>query len=250
MSLSTAKPGKIRDPPGLVHANAFQALHVDSEDEEVKNFLGNAYSVNFPDQSTEKVQKKKPKVMGNYSKKNPVSQNDRKKMAKSLKLFQKVLIIKELSPVIAEKSEKDGWTCVKGVMDSGASESVAPPSMCPEFPVTPSAGSKAGQNYISASDDLLPNLGEQVLEVVTDAGRDGRVRYQIADVTRPLNSISEICDAGGEQGQQVIFGKHGGSILNLETGTVTDFQREDGIYVMNMWVKPKTSDAAGFPRQS
>ena len=115
---------------------------------------------------------------------------------------------------------------------------------------TPSAGSKAGQNYISASDDLIPNIGEQVLEVVTDSGRDNRIRYQIAEVTRPLNSVSEMCDAGGEAGQQGTFGRHGRCISNLETGVVTEFQREDDIYVLSMWVDPKSLVAAGFPRQS
>ena len=265
--MRTAKASEIKPPPGLAHRNAFQALHVNSEDDDVKNFMEkgrfdvDTYDENFPgDIVKEQAQKKKIQPMGNYSKK---SQRDRKvdlkagakhnqviKPNKTLNLFQKIPVVKELSPVITEKSDMSGWMCIKGVMDSGASESVAPPSMCPEVEVTPSVGSKAGQNYISASDDLLPNLGEQLIDVVTDDGRDGRVRYQIAEVTRPLNSVSEICDAGGELGQQVTFGRHGGSILNLETGMVTNFKREDGIYILDMWVRPKTNNATGFPRQS
>ena len=228
------------------------------------------YNQNFPnDIENEPVRKKKMKAMGNYSKR---SQRERKTAArrhsptfevgqnlgarekvikpnKTINLFQKIPVIKELNPVINEKNEMNGWTCIQGVMDSGASESVAPPSMCPDVAVTPSAGSKAGQNYISASDDLLPNLGEQHIDIVTEDGRDGRIRYQIADVTRPLNSVSEICDAGGEMGQQVTFGRHGGQILNLETGMITNFKRDDGIYVLEMWVRPKSDDASGFARQ-
>ena len=91
---------------------------------------------------------------------------------------------------------------------------------------------------------MIPNLGEQVLEVVTNDGNEGRVKYQVADVSRPLNAVSEICDAGGEHGQHVIFGKHGGMILNLETGKQTPFAREEGVYTLEFWVKPK-----GFTRQ-
>ena len=116
--------------------------------------------------------------------------------------------------------------------------------MCPHYEITPSPGSIAGQEYISASDDLIPNLVEQVLEVVTQEGNEGRVKYQVADVSRPLNAVSEICDAGGEDGQHVIFGKNGGMIVNLETGRQTPFAREDGVYTLEFWVKPK-----GFPRQ-
>ena len=96
----------------------------------------------------------------------------------------------------------------QGVMYSGVSESVAPPSMCPQYEITPSAGSKAGQNYLSASDNLFPNLGEQTLQVVTKNGKDGIIKYEVADVSRPLNAISEICDAGGKDGQHVAFTKH------------------------------------------
>ena len=157
---------------------------------------------------------------------------------------------KELHPAVEYRQVKDGWVKIKGVMDSGASESVAPPSMCPHYDIKESPGSKIGQNYVSASDDLIPNLGEQVLDVVTHDGRNGQVKYQMADVSRPLNSVSEICDAGGEYGQYVIFGRHGGAIINLETGRQTKFPREDGIYSLEFWVKPKGNggDASVFPR--
>ena len=153
-------------------------------------------------------------------------------------------IAKELNPMIATKADAQGWIQIKGVMDSGASESVAPPTMCPHYDVVPSEGSMCGQEYMSASNDTIRNLGEQVLDVVSNEGVESKVKYQIADVSRPLNSITEICDAGGQQGQVVIFGRNGGAVVNLETGNQTPFQREDGVYVMSTWVKPK-----GFPRQ-
>ena len=117
----------------------------------------------------------------------------------------------------------EGWQWIKGVVDSGAAESVAHPSMCPQYPVTPSVGSKAGHSYTSASGDTIPNLGEKVLPVVTDDGRSTFVKYQSADVSRALNSVSEICDGGGEDGQLGLFSKYGGQILNLETGRMDSF---------------------------
>ena len=103
------------------------------------------------------------------------------------------------------------------------SSGATPPSMCPHYPVQESPGSKVGQCYLSASDDTIPNLGEQVLDVVTHGGSESTAKYQMAEVTRPLNSVSEICDGGGEYGQYVIFGKYGGAIMNLETGMATHF---------------------------
>ena len=112
----------------------------------------------------------------------------------------------------------------------------------------PSAGSKAGVEYTCASGGVIPNLGEQVLNVVTQNGRDAQVRYQSADVSRTLNSVSEICDGGGESGQYVLFSKWGGQILNPETGTRMSFDREGGIYTMGMWVRPNDKAASVFPR--
>ena len=59
---------------------------------------------------------------------------------KTLSLFFKEPEMKELHPAIT-KAEDGGWQRIRGVMDSGASESVAHPSMCPQYAVKPSAGS-------------------------------------------------------------------------------------------------------------
>ena len=93
-------------------------------------------------------------------------------------------------------------------------------------------------NYVSASGDLIPNLGEKVISVVSNDGKESFVKCQIADVSRTLNSVSEICDAGGEQGQYVLFNKWGGAVMNPVTGRQTPFAREGGIYTLEMWVKP------------
>jgi hypothetical protein len=167
---------------------------------------------------------------------------------KTLSLFFKEPEMKELHPAIT-KAEDGGWQRIRGVMDSGASESVAHPSMCPQYAVKPSAGSTSGQKYVSASGDVIANLGEQHLDVETDEGMETQIRYQSADVSRPLNSVSEICDAGGEDGQYVIFSRYGGVIMNLQTGRKTPFSRVDGIYELGLWVKPPPREEASvFPR--
>ena len=97
-------------------------------------------------------------------------------------------------------------------MDSGCNESVAPKEMCPDYPVKDSPGSLRGQHYISASKDRIPNEGEQILNVVSTDGDSSRMKYQMADVSRPLNAVSEICDAGN----RVMFGSAGGLIYNVK----------------------------------
>ena len=190
-----------------------------------------------------KTEKINEEMMDMVKKSEIVEKVSRRKI-KECCLFEKMPETKTLNPFVGAKPDDAGWVKVEGVMDSGASESVAPPTMCPHYEIRPSPGSLAGQKYVSASEDFICNLGEQELDIVTEEWKESKVKYQIAEVTRPLNAVSEICDAGGEDGQLVIFGKSGGIIYNPATGSQTAFTRKDGIYCLEFWVKPK-----GFQRQ-
>ena len=88
------------------------------------------------------------------------------------------------------------WVRVRSVMDSGAAQSVAPPSMAPGVSIEASPGSQRGQHYVSASGGRLPNMGQQKLRVQTNEGREAMVLYQVAEVSRPLTAVSQTCDNG------------------------------------------------------
>ena len=79
-------------------------------------------------------------------------------------------------------------TCIRTVMDSGAAESVGPPSMAPKVPILEPLGSKRGQAYIAAGHEWIPNLGQQTLNVVTNAGYQTQALYHNAEVTGPLTA--------------------------------------------------------------
>ena len=144
-------------------------------------------------------------------------------------------------------------------MDSGSAVSVAPKTVAPWIPMTESEGSRNGVEYTAADGGKIPNLGQQVLEVTTEEGTPAVVTYQVADVIRPLNAVSAICDAGNE----VTFTRTGGYIANEMSGQMTMFRRENNVYVMGMWmlrppdggaqqgVQHSAPPAAGsFPRPS
>ena len=249
--VSRSSTGKIISdlcaPPGL-HLNYFDSLgrdDIEEIDNEDTKDDGEEYSKNYPD-------------MKNYSKGSVrragagIKQNNQQKRKKreykkvnECFMFEKQPVQKEIN-AFAAAPDSEGYIKITGVMDSGASESVAPPTMCPQFDIKPSPGSIIGQNYVSASNGVMYNVGEQILPVVTSTGKESAVKYQMVDkVTRPLNSVSEICDAGGPRGQHVIFGRSGGVILNLDTGDQTPFGRTENIYTLDMWVKPQT----GFTRR-
>ena len=142
-----------------------------------------------------------------------------------------------------EKWNGQNWIKVRSVVDSGASAPVAPPSMAPNVPVEPSPGSRRGQKYASASKHKIKNLGQQKLKACTENGSFTEVLFQIADVSRPLVSVSGIC----EMGNRVVFGKGGGVVQNLRTGRQTPFYRQNGIYVLDMWLLDEPSSSFTRP---
>ena len=117
-------------------------------------------------------------------------------------------------------------------MDSGAAAPVAPPNMLPNVKVEPSPGSLRGQNYTSASQHKLKNFGQQTIRACTEDGDETEVLFQIADVSKPLVSVSSMC----ERGNRVLFGRSGGVVQNLQTGKEIPFYRQNGMYVLSMWL--------------
>ena len=140
--------------------------------------------------------------------------------------------------------EPEGWLKVECVLDSGASESVCPASMAPQWPTRESAGSRMGLHYTSASGGRMPNQGEQHIPIALDNGTCSWAVFQIAEVSRPLIGVGRVC----EMGNRVVFGASGGVICNLATGKETRFQRKDGIYIFTIWI-PLPNLAQGFTGQ-
>ena len=98
----------------------------------------------------------------------------------------------------------------------------------------------------------MRNQGQMQLMLRAENGRKGkdiRTTIQCADVTRPLLSVSKICDAGMtvtfDQDKAVIFDKKGKEVCR--------FARRKGLYVSTMKIrnpnyKPK-SKTEGFAGQ-
>ena len=134
------------------------------------------------------------------------------------------------------------------MMDSGAAESVGPPSMAPEVPIRESPGSLRGQAYIAAGHERIPNMGQKVLTVVTNEGNQAKVLYQVAEVTRPLTAVGSTCD----QGNVVIYGPHGGCVYHMDSGIQTNFAWRGGVYDLDLWIHTAPSgngdQVSGLPR--
>ena len=133
---------------------------------------------------------------------------------------------------------------IEVTVDSGAADNVGNEEHAKICRVIPSEGSKDGVRYVSASGAILDNKGEKHVQIQTSGGHKRTMNMQIADVHRVLLSVSKICDAGN----QVVFTRTGGKIINDETGEVDYFTRKDGVYRMKLKVIGDGTTTPGFIR--
>ena len=69
----------------------------------------------------------------------------------------------------------------------------------PTYKVEDSVGSSASHHFLGAGGPTIANRGQMSFNMRANNGRKGRdvrTTFQVARVTRPLMSVSKICDAG------------------------------------------------------
>ena len=136
---------------------------------------------------------------------------------------------------------------IKVAIDSGAANHVAGPEDVEGFPILPSRASKKGLGFVAANGATIPNLGEAKVGMKEPGGRSINSIFQVAEVSRPLYSVSRICDEG--------CGVHFcASHATVTKGGVeiAKFPRQNGLYVTEMTLQPpieRPGDTSGFARQ-
>ncbi len=143
--------------------------------------------------------------------------------------------------------------------DTGAGASVLKRADAPGHAVSESRGSRMGAAFVTAGKDRLPNEGQVNLSMApVDSNVEINSSFQVAEVTRPLWSMSEVCDCDLE----VLFTKTSASARDPKRGgrVLARAERKGGLYRSRMRVKnpkyrgppskPKpASPAKGFGRQ-
>ena len=135
------------------------------------------------------------------------------------------------------------WIEVEFCADTGACDTVMPRVLCESIAITPSLQSLACLEYEVANKQTLPNLGERKCLVWTEgAGVPRPMNIQVADIHKPLLSLSRCADMGYESR----FGKVAGALIDDETGDVIPLIRKGNLYVLKCWLK---AAPAPFGRQ-
>ena len=157
-----------------------------------------------------------------------------------MKAMGQSLVIGAVSPV----EMRSGWKKMDVTIDSGAAESVIPPGETFNYPLKQYP---EDVYYGTASGEPLKNLGEVRLPMVTLSRRLKGMTFQSCDATKSLASVANMLDAR----QAVIFApeEYGGScVVDLETGDEEPLIRQDGNFIMQVWVPPPDT-MRGFGRQ-
>ena len=141
------------------------------------------------------------------------------------------------------------WACIDVIVDSGACETVMPRNLCQLIPIVPSAQSIAKVEYQVASGKDIPNLGERHCEVYAEGSPHPLLmHFQVADVHRPLLSLSKAADMGFTS----CLDDQGGWLEDVETGECIPIVRKGDLYVLKLWIRgvhSEVSNEAPFARQ-
>ena len=122
-----------------------------------------------------------------------------------------------------------------------------PLSMCTEIAVRPNDKSRSGFEYEVANGASLPNMGERKCIMMTKRSRlPKKIVFQCADVHKPLLSTARVADMGYEY----VMGKHGGKLVDLQTGDQIPLHRRGSLYFMKAWVRDDAvvNNGQGFGR--
>ena len=147
-------------------------------------------------------------------------------------------------------------------VDSCASDNVMSRRHLQSYTIRPSAGSKKGQHWGSASGHSIPNEGEVTYKFMTESGSIAQGTTQVGEVRRPLAAVSKITKADKivcfSEGEDWIIDKKdevAAEILALvrRAKKKTKLYEHKGTYRMRAWMLPgdkaKNGPASPFGRQ-
>ena len=134
-------------------------------------------------------------------------------------------------------------------LDSGCCEHVLDVAEVPGYIVSESPGSRRRQNFIVGNGSKVPNEGQVDLNL--QANVDGQPTllqscFQVAEITRPLMSVSRICD----QGLSCLFTDTEARICDKDGKTVCTFERRGGLYVTTMKLKRPDANPTPSPNKA
>ncbi len=144
--------------------------------------------------------------------------------------------------------------------DTGAVCHVTPPKDLPRSVSVEAPPPGKVRNFVAANNTPIKNHGTAKVLLEQEDGTEIDSSFQVADVSRPLHSVSTICDAASgacPDGHEMLFTKGMGYVvpegaLSKFLGsirTVARYPRRGGLYVAKMKAKdPRRAKRSSFTR--
>ena len=109
-----------------------------------------------------------------------------------------------------------------------------PKSLCEGISTLQNRLSREGVEYEVANGAHISNLGERRCELMILGPRScKRIVFQVADVHKPLLSISACADTGFD----CHLGDKGGYLLDKHSGEKIPLERRENLYIMRAWIR-------------
>ena len=100
--------------------------------------------------------------------------------------------------------------------------------------------------YEVADGNTIPNLGERRCLMWTEGATSERqMDLQVADVHKPLLSLSRCADLGFESR----FGKSAGALVDGQSGEIIPLHRVGNLYMLRAWIRAAPDHTQPFGRQ-
>ena len=127
---------------------------------------------------------------------------------------------------------KGEWEVIKVTVDSGAVDTVTPPSTAKYFPILETDSSRRGLDYRAANGTRIKNHGARSVKGISSEFKPMNLIMNVADVKKTLASAFQIVAAGNK----VVLDIDYSYIVDKTTGEKTTINIENGEFNFDLWV--------------
>ena len=125
-------------------------------------------------------------------------------------------------------------------IDSGAVDTVMPPTMARNFPTEETERSKTGAGYLAANNSVIKHYGMKRLKGKSDSFRPMSMVAQVADVKSTLVSVHRLLEAGN----RVHFEPGNCYVEHVKSKARAEIVEKNGAFEVGFWVPRARENSA------
>ena len=133
---------------------------------------------------------------------------------------------------------KGEWEVIKVTVDSGAIDTVTPPTSGRYFPIQETESSKRGLHYRAANGTKITNFGARNIAGISGDYKGMHMVMNVADVKKTPASAYQITQAGNK----IRLDSEYSYIVNKMTGERTTIEVNNGEFQFDLWVPAPAPD--------